>query len=334
MSNSHLINANNHRAKEGARVLEDIARFVLRDTNLFHELRDIRHSIQVTAPIYDVYEDLGNHNFLEKNLHHNLIDIVKSNALRLQEALRVLEETSSMMTHKQHMKTLRYRVYDAHTKLYDLARKHLKRQSLEGLYLIIDPDIISYPMEQVIEVINQSSVNIVQYRNKSPSKKNVFQGAYFIKKNLAPTKVLIINDHIDIALDCAEGVHIGQEDYPLERIRNIIPNHFILGISTHHEAEARRAAEFDVSYIAVGCLFPTQSKQDVVPVSLQTLQTICKETSIPVCAIGGMTPYNLDQVLSANIRMVALISYVWKTKDPLKVIQDMHEKILHTIAES
>lgn len=328
MSKSHLINANIHRAKEGARVLEDISRFLLRDETLLRQVREIRHRIQMSAPIYDVKEDLGGVNLIEYNIRYNLISIIQANAMRLQEALRVLEEMTQTSTDKQLMKELRYQAYNLHSRIYYLARKYLKWHLLEGLYLIIDTDIISYPIEAIIEIINQSPVNIVQYRNKLASKKIIFENVYKIKKKLDPDKLLIINDHIDVALDLGDGIHLGQDDYPLDRIRNIVPDDFILGISCHNFKEACIATQFNASYIAMGCLFETKSKDDIIPVSIHELQKVCNDVSIPVCAIGGININNLNQVLKADIKMAALISYVWKTGNPLKAINEMHEKII------
>lgn len=328
MSKSHLINANIHRAKEGARVLEDIARFMLREEKLFYQIRELRHSLNATKPDYDLDKDLGGASLIENNLRVDLVSIIQANALRLQEALRVLEEHAVTISDKQNMKALRYQAYALQAKFYQSANKYLKFQSLEGLYLIIDTDIIPHPVEKIIEVVNQSAVKIVQYRNKSTSKQHVHAGAYKIKKLLDPNKLLIINDHIDIALDLADGVHLGQDDYPLERVRNITPDNFIFGISCHSQNEAYTAAKYDVSYIAIGCLFETKSKSDIVSVSIEELQKICCEVSIPVCAIGGINTNNLEKILTAQIKMAAIISHVWKTDDPLQTINNMHENIL------
>lgn len=328
MRKSHLINANCHRAKEGARVLEDISRFILRDENIFHAYRDLRHRIKMSSPIYDIKEDLGDARLIEDNVRFNLISIIQANAIRLQEALRVLEEFTQTSTDKQLIKKLRYQAYDLHSRLYYSARKYLKWHLLEGLYLIVDTDVISYSFEEIIQIINQSSVNIVQYRNKSASKKIIFDHACKIKQQLNPNKLLIINDHVDIALDVGDGIHLGQEDYPLDRIRNIIPDDFIFGISCHNLEEARMAMHYDASYIAIGCLFETKSKNNVIPVSVQELKKICNEVSIPVCAIGGINLHNLDEILKADVKMAALISYVWKTNNLLKCINEMHQKII------
>lgn len=327
MSKSHLINANIHRAKEGARVLEDIARFILRDDKLFRQVRDLRHQLQVSKPIYDISQDLGGFSLIEDNVRVDMVSIVQANALRIQEALRVLEEISDSALDKHQMKILRYHAYDLHSKLYYSASRHSRSRLLSGLYLIIDPNVISYPIEEIVDIINQSPVTIVQYRNKLASKKTAYNEAYTIRKQLDSDKLFVINDHTDIALDLAQGIHLGQDDYPLKRIRNIIPADYILGISCHNILEARTAMSFDVSYIAIGCLFKTNSKSDTIPVTISELQAVCHESSIPICGIGGINTNNLDQVLTANIKMAALISYVWHTENPLQTINEMHEKI-------
>lgn len=328
MSISHLINANIHRAKEGARVLEDIARFLLRDEMLLHQCRDIRHRIQILAPIYAIKEDLGGVGLIEDNVRFNLLNIIQANATRMQEALRVLEEMAQTSLDKQLMKELRYQAYVLHSKIYYAAKKYLKWHLLTGLYLIIDTNVISYPLAKIIEIINQSPVNIVQYRNKLAAKNVIFAQAEKIKQQLDPNKLFIINDHIDIALELGDGVHLGQDDYPLKRIRNIVPHDFIVGISCHSLAEAEIAAQCDISYLAIGCLFATQSKSDVIPVAISELREVCRKVSVPVCAIGGINRNTLAEVLTAEIKMAALISSVWETADPLQAINEMHKKII------
>lgn len=328
MSTSHLVNANLHRAKEGARVLEDIARFILRDDSLFQEVREIRHAIKIHAPIYIVDDDIGGVGLIEDNLRSSLVDTVQANALRLQEALRVLEEMATASFEKSHFKALRYLAYAIHSKLYFSALKYSHRERLKGLYLIIDTDVISQSLDEIISIINQSPVTIVQYRNKSSSKQQVYGGAKKVREHLNKDKRLIINDHIDIALELGDGVHVGQADYPLPSIRKIMPESFILGISCHNLDEVRHAQTCGATYIAIGCLFATKSKSNTTPVTLEMLKQVCDAVDVPVCGIGGITTANLAQVVSANVAMAALISYVWRVENPLREINAMHASIV------
>lgn len=321
MSTSHLINANTHRMKEGARVLEDVARFMLRNDLLFNRIRSLRHALHGATPILDDIEDLGGARLGENNARCNLIDIIQANALRMQEALRVLEEFHQDGQQKHYLKSLRYQAYEIQRDIFIAANQFLRVDKLRGLYLVIDTSVIAYPLSVIAEVINASNVTIVQYRNKHQNKSEFYRDASHLKNLLDKNKVYIINDHIDVALDLADGIHLGQDDFPLDRIRHIVPDTFIYGISCHNQAEAAAAQTAGATYLSIGCLHPTNSKPDVTPTSLKTLEDVCKTSSIPVCAIGGMNQNNIDEVVTRGASMAAMISYPWSTTSPLTAIQ-------------
>lgn len=313
------MHVNIHRVKEGARVLEDVARFILKDESLFKNIKELRHNL-ISDHIVDVESDIGGAAYNENNIHNSLIKVIQANAARMQEALRVLEELSENENEKCKIKNLRFSSYRLQQEIYKKTLSYLKQDKLKGLYLIIDTDLIKLPLEEIVSVINQTAVNLVQLRNKSLSKRNFLQQAITFKKILHPDKLLIINDHLDIALDIADGVHLGQEDYPLERARKLSPEHFIIGATCHNIAEAKTAVDCRASYLSIGCIFPTQSKKDTTPTSLSELKKITQSTQIPICAIGGINSQNVDKVLECNVNMVAVLSAVWEHEDPATVI--------------
>lgn len=328
MSTCHLINANLHRVKEGARVLEDIARFILRDEFLFKKIRTIRHSLQETYIPFISETDLGGPSLKENNLRVNLVELVQANIVRIQEALRVLEEFSQDQLSKGKIKSLRYDAYLLQQKMVQKTIIFIKQDKLQGLYLIIDTDLIPLSLESMIDIINESSVQLVQLRSKLSNKRSFLRQAIRCKKLLNPDKLLIINDHVDIALDLADGVHLGQEDYPLDRIRNRLPDQFILGAGCHNIEEAKFALESGASYIAIGCLFPTRSKQNTIATSLSELEKIRKIIQIPICGIGGINDQTISAVLSYQVNMIAVISAVWKNPDPLNAIASLQNQIM------
>jgi thiamine-phosphate pyrophosphorylase len=328
MSRSHLIHANTHRVKEGARVIEDIARFILRDEFLFHQIRDLRHSLANKRFVDLKLEDIGGASFIEDNIRANLFTIVEANIIRIQEALRVLEEFSDESDEKHRLKTLRYRAYQIQSSLQKKLKCFLNNGKLKGLYLIIDTDIIKRPIEEIIRIINQTSVHVVQLRNKTLSKYQFIQQALQLKKGLDPEKLLIINDNIDVALDLGDGLHIGQEDYMLKRVRGLLPEQFILGISCHNLKEAKEAIQIGATYISVGCIFDSKSKLDTQATSIDTLAEIKSHASIPVCAIGGIHPENIDRLSGYSMDMIAMLSGVWDSSNPLEQITKFNRKLL------
>jgi len=320
MSIEHLINANTHRFKEGARVLEDLARFVLKNEDLFKQVRELRHSLKSSLPVDITQQDLGGPSLVENNIRSNLMDLVQANTVRMEESLRVLEEVSPENKEKQRIKLLRYSAYEIHQTLYKAFSMYVKQDKLKGLYLIIDTDIIKMPMKTIAKIINKTSVNLIQFRNKSLSKRDFLQNVIQFKRLLNSDKLLIINDHLDIALDIADGVHLGQTDYPLERARALVPDDFLIGITCHNIKEAKAAVKAGASYLSIGCIFPTSSKKDAIATSLTQLASIRQEINIPICATGGINTQNLTKVISCNVDMVALISSIWSESDPAHTI--------------
>ncbi len=122
--------------------------------------------------------------------------------------------------------------------------------------------------------------------------------------------VLIINDRCDLALDCnAPGVHLGQDDLPPEAARAIVGSDKILGLSTHSVAQIRKAALLPVQYVGFGPVYPTSTKTDASPpCGLKKLAQACKESALPVVAIGGIGLDRVREVLAAGAASAAVIS--------------------------
>jgi thiamine-phosphate pyrophosphorylase len=143
-----------------------------------------------------------------------------------------------------------------------------------------------------------------------------------IRHLLDPEKLLIINDHLDIALATANGVHLGQSDLPLPLAKKIAPQHFIMGATCHNATEISQALDSGASYISVGCLFETKTKINTTPISVQTFNTLTEQIPIPVCAIGGIHFHNIHSILFKQTHMVALCGAVWDAPDPTQALDD------------
>ena len=116
----------------------------------------------------------------------------------------------------------------------------------------------------------------------------------------------------------ADGAHLGQDDLPLRVARQLVPEGFVLGISTHTLPQARTAAEEGADYIGFGPCFPSGSKQDRWPaVGAAALAEVCAVVAVPVVAIGGITLENVADVARAAVAAVAVIGAVKNAVDPL-----------------
>ncbi len=131
---------------------------------------------------------------------------------------------------------------------------------------------------------------------------------------------LLINDRIDIALAAgADGVHLGQDDLPPSAARPLLPATAVLGYSTHAVAQVEEAMPMGLSYLAIGPIFPTSSKEnpDAV-IGLEGLRRVRSIYSGPLVAIGGITLDNCREVWRAGADSVAVISALLAAPDPVE----------------
>ena len=128
----------------------------------------------------------------------------------------------------------------------------------------------------------------------------------------------IVNDRADLAaMVGASGVHVGQDDLPVEDARKICPAPCWVGVSTHNVNQLREAALTSADYIAVGPIFPTVTKENPDPVvGLELLREARKLTAKPLVAIGGVTVGNAAAVYLAGADSVAVIGDLALARDP------------------
>jgi len=166
---------------------------------------------------------------------------------------------------------------------------------------------------EVASEILACGVPILQYREKSKKVRQMYEECQVLRTMTQQYGALfIINDHLDLALAVgADGVHIGQDDLPLSKVREIVGPDLLIGVSTHSPEQANAAVSGGADYIGVGPLFATKTKIDVCqPVGLDYLEYIVKNLAIPFVAIGGIKENNLAEVIKAGARTVALVTEI------------------------
>jgi len=184
------------------------------------------------------------------------------------------------------------------------------------LYIILDKSLIGRKSEvEVASKAIEGGATAIQLRDKFSDDQHLIKVGTKLRKITRKNKVgLIINDRIDIALAVdADGVHLGQEDFPLKFARRLIGKR-IIGISTHSLAQAKRAEKEGADYISVGPIFATSTKPELVPVGTAIISRIKKEVNLPLVAIGGIKLDNIKKVIARNPEGIAIASAVLKSK--------------------
>lgn len=320
-----IIDANLNRIGEGLRILEDLARFGLNDAELTGRLKDMRHDLLTTDLDFqrrllearDSAGDVGAG--IEEERERDLPTAVVANARRVQEALRVLEELAKDAgLDSERFKQARFGVYELEQALLLRLLRQDRIKRLPGVYAIIDTQALGgrSHLEATRQAV-RGGATAVQLRDKLSTRKELLEVARQLKGLCAEHNALfIINDYLDLALATdADGVHLGQDDLPVEVARRLLPMDRLIGCSTRTVEQAVSAERDGADYVAVSSIYPTRSKEKAVVVGVERLRQVRKAVSLPVVAIGGITRDNAAEVIAAGASSVAVIGALLGASD-------------------
>lgn len=321
-----ILDANLDRAREGLRVLEDIARFALNDQELSGRLKDMRHRLAIKdrasalLSARDIEGDTAAFlNTEAEGVRTDLFAVLEANAKRSQESLRVLEEVGKLLPDPGPFKEMRFELYGIEKDMVSRLLRLEKASGLKGLYVIVDGTAEGERSgAAIVSASIAGGARIVQLRDKVRDKGQLLPVAIAMRDICRQAgAIFIVNDHVDLAVAAgADGIHLGQKDLPVGIARKMAPVDMLVGCSTNNVDEARKAVADGADYVAVGALFPTNSKADIRPATLQVLQAVKNAVPVPVVAIGGINHENASLAVSAGADSVAVISAVSSAPDP------------------
>jgi len=197
----------------------------------------------------------------------------------------------------------------------NLKKKLLKESRL---YVIVDKKVSGRrPIFNIVSKIKDFGADIIQLRDKESKKESILKEAYRLRKLLTNTRTLfIINDCIDIAkLVDSDGIHLGQNDLPLETARQLLGKDKIIGISCHNLNQAIEAQRNGADYISIGPVFSTPTKPEYKAVGLDLIRKVKKAVHIPFFIIGGINENNINDILSLGIKRAAICRAICRAKD-------------------
>ncbi len=183
---------------------------------------------------------------------------------------------------------------------------------------------------EVLEAVIRGGAKIIQLREKEYQKKDLYHLALKFREMTARAGVLlIINDHVDIALGVeADGIHLGQDDLPLTVARQLAPE-LLIGASTHSLEQALQAEKDGADYINIGPIFITKTKEGVESsLGPEAIARISPQIKVPFTVMGGINEKNIDQVLAEGVRRVAMVTAITKAPDIAAKVKSLKEKII------
>ncbi|RXA19879.1 thiamine phosphate synthase [Methanosarcina sp. MSH10X1] len=187
-------------------------------------------------------------------------------------------------------------------------------------YLVTDSGLSKKGTLSDVREAVESGCRIVQYREKARSTKAMVEEASEIKRICSGRAIFLVNDRIDVALAVdADGIHIGQDDMPIEMARRLLGENKIIGLSVHNREEAIRAEKAGADYIGLGPIFDTATKKDagegIGPLKIRELKAAIQ---LPVVAIGGINKENCQSVIQNGADSLVAISAVVCSDDVRK----------------
>ena len=322
--------------------MEEFCRFALNSTSLTDRARQLRHELSASIGELDASRlissrdtlgDVGIGRQVDKQLRRtNLSDCFTAGCKRLTEALRILAELTQTINPSVAgtIEKLRYTAYTLEKDIV-LLNNTVERFKLVRLYVIISSSLPS----DVLSLAHRCAAggaDCIQLRAKDADDDKLFALAFeFVQICKAAGVLSIINDRADIAVAAgADGVHLGQNDLPVEQARRLQLGPLIIGKSTHSPEQLCAACDKCPAYVSLGPVFATPTKPTAQVVGLEYVRQakeILNRTGIGHVAIGGITLDNVGEVLSAGAGAIAVCSAVTKANDPTAACQAMQQKI-------
>jgi thiamine-phosphate pyrophosphorylase len=343
-----IIDANFNRAREALRVMEEYCRFALNSGALSERAKGLRHELCAAVGRLeagrlmagrDTLGDVGVGQKVEGQLERATVkDCFTAAAKRLTEALRALAETTQLAdrTVADAVERLRYEAYTLEKDIV-LFSEPIEKFNRVRLYVLITSNL---PAE-VLSLASKCATggaDCIQLRAKDIPDDRLFALAVeFVEICREMGALSIINDRADIAAAAgADGVHLGQNDLPVEQVRRLQLAPLIIGKSTHSFRELEAACPALPSYVSLGPAFPTPTKPDIEIAGPEYIRQGLEKlmaTGVSHVAIGGITLDNVEQVLAVGARRVAVCATVTKAGDPAQACQRLKERITRLVEE-
>jgi thiamine-phosphate pyrophosphorylase len=172
---------------------------------------------------------------------------------------------------------------------------------------------------QLARLAIKGGADTIQFRQKLGATREMIETARKLKQLCRDNGVtLVVNDRIDVAIAAeADGVHLGQDDFPIPLARKLLGESQIIGGSAATLKEAEKCLAEGADYIGFGPVYPTASKEDAGPVGgIKLLRKAVEVIPLPIIAIGGISVKNTPEVLRAGAQGIAVISAVCCQEDP------------------
>lgn len=334
-----VLDANYNRAVEGLRVVEEYFRFVLESSFHTGQIKELRHELCSTCSNWisiwtdqrDSSADVGaTITTSDEYKRSQFNDIVDANLARVNQALRALEEYAKAVCPElpAKLEATRYKFYDLEKSVKRAFYAHTKMGD-KSIYVLTGGCRTDEEFKKRVLALCDAGADLIQLRDKDLDDVELLERARTgVRACFDFQTRFIVNDRPDIALLAeADGVHVGQEEIPVQEIRKMLPFGMLIGVSTHSLEQARKAELEGADYIGVGPTFPSHTKCFSEFTGTELLKQVAESISVPAFAIGGINLDNIAEVAKSGFTRVAVSSVVNRSDSPKETIDQLRHAL-------
>ncbi len=335
-----ILDASANRAREGLRVVEDYVRFVLDDPMLTRRIKEVRHRLadalrgldpESLLASRDTRGDVGTHIMTpSEQARESPRAVLIANFKRTAEALRSLEEYGKLIDVwlSGRFEVLRYDVYTLE-KLTLTALAARRGMGEVNLMVLVGGLPTLGDLTWVVGEALAGGAGAIQLREKGLPDREVLERAREVRILTARARArFVMNDRPDLArLAGADAVHLGQDDVGRRDARRIVGPAMLIGASTHDLGQLEKAVLDGAGYLGVGPVFASRTKEFDDLAGLGFVRQAAGASGLPWFAIGGIDEENLDEVLDAGARRVAVSSAVVRAEFPRKAAAALRARL-------
>ena len=212
----------------------------------------------------------------------------------------------------------------------ELGRSRRARLQAARLYLVVETRPPGRTPEQLLRAALQGGVDMVQLRDKEADDETLLRSASLFRQICGEHGALFwVNDRPDLALRAeADGVHVGQEDLPVEEVRGTVGPDLLIGLSTHSESQLEAALGSEADELSVGPVYETPTKPARPATGLSLIEHAARVAERrPWFAIGGIDLGNVRQVLAAGAQRVVVVRAIRDADDPRAAAAALREAL-------
>ena len=202
-------------------------------------------------------------------------------------------------------------------------------------YFITDSELSKNGIFSDVENAIKAGCKIIQYREKNKSTKDMIKEGNQLRETCNGRAIFLINDRIDIALAVdADGVHLGQDDMPLNCAKKLLGKDKIIGLTVHNLEESLAAESLGVDYIGLAPIFRTGTKEDARdPIGPKMIEIVREKVKIPIVAVGGIKRENIKDLIEVGADSIVSIYEILKAdsiydgvSDFIRIIKESKSK--------